>query len=1034
MKRFLFFITVFLVTTLSVVAQNTIKGRVVDTENEPLPGVSVSIKGTNKGAITDIKGAYTLSDVSKTDTLTFTFIGMLAEELPVGDQTEINLTLVPDFQDLEEVVVVGYGEQKRANLTGSVADINADKIEDIPSGNLSTALQGKMAGIKIGQVTGKPGASTSIQIRTTSSFSVVEAPLYVIDGVIYEDQTQFDLLDPSEIESISILKDASAAVYGSRAAAGVILVKTKKGKIGKPKITYSGSFGISRATSFPEMLSAYEHASMLNYLYENDSVYRSEHTRYDTYTEDELDTFKTMDYNWLDNLWNKNAYVNRHTLNIQGGSENVKYFIGGSYYYQTGNLDNVYDKKYSFRSNIDAEIIDNLTANLSVSIGNTNSEDPFYYKESSTETLREVYKRLLTAPRWVPPVIDGKLVSNNMTDWQPYGVMQSGSYRSSYGNYSTISGALNYKIPKINGLSLNVQYSYSIKNGMGKKYSQDYSVYQFKGTGSHRHILTNEVYSSQEYTNKEQLEESSDKSTSYQLNTSINYSRSFGMHDINAVLVYEQAESEGNNFNITRYNSAVSGIDQMWAFNEANQISGSGATESGRLSYIGRLNYKYSSKYILEGTFRYEASQKFHPDNAWGFFPALSAGWIVSEENFFKNNISFVNFLKFRASAGRVGNDNIGTFQWKYLFSGNQTGALFGTSLTNALDPKNDGLSSPSITWQKSNYYNTGFDTKIFQNKIDFGVDYYYRFTYDILAERNSSLSSTAGIKNRPAENYGEMYATGFELQVGYNGQVGADFKYTVDGNFSWDKHMKTVVDQSPAAIGRWDDQTKNDPGNQPGLTCLGMIRNEEDLAKVREMYDSIGNEAVALGMLYYADIRGENYSEGPDGKINEYDRSTIAKYTSPPYNCGLSLGASWKGLSIDMTFTGEFGHKVFINKDEMVLPDENNNVFSFWNDYWTPENPNASMPRPYRYGQEEQISTFWMRNGTTLRLRTINVSYTLPSTFSNKLNISQTRVYFTTTNLWTIISPFDFKDPDVAKAYDYPMQRTFNVGVSITL
>jgi TonB-linked SusC/RagA family outer membrane protein len=1039
MRKSILIFTLILFITGQLFAQVTASGLVKDKSGEPLPGVNVIIKGTTQGTVTDGNGNYTISDVPAEGTLVFSFLGKANQEIVVGNQTKIDVIMEEDITNLDEVVVIGYGGVKRANLTGSVVDIKAEEIEDIPVSNLTTALQGRLAGVKIGQSTGKPGAATSFQIRTSSSYGEVsENPIFVIDGVIYDGirggQEKLDILDPSEIESISILKDASAAVYGARAAGGVVLIKTKTGEKGKTKINYSGSYGFAEAIKIPEMLSAYEHASMLNEIYDIEGT----HFAWDYYAEDELEYFKTVDYNWLDGLW-KSAGQNRHTLNVSGGSDKVRYFAGGSYYYETGNIDNLDVKKYSVRTNIDANITKDLVASLGLSINQRENKQPNYSEETQEGVLRDTYKQLLTTPRWVPPVIDGLPVDNDMVSWNPYGMMESGSYKSGRDNSANVIGALEYIVPFVKGLKLKVQYSYNQDNGKGKRYLQDYYIYNFPVAGTYRHIIVDTMPSTgigRLVNNRESLQEKTEYSKGYQLNTSVSYSREFGEHDLNALLVYEQSEFESSEFSTELTGAEIRGFDYMWAFNQANILNRSGASESGNLGYIGRLNYVYANKYIVEATFRYEASQVFHPDHRWGFFPAVSAGWVLSEENFFRNNVSVINFLKLRGSAGLVGNDGVRPFQWRHSYNTNTTGAIFGSELTNAIEAKNSGVITPSLTWQKSRSFNTGLDMRILESKVSFGVDYYYRLTYDILTDRGSSIPSTAGIENMPDENWGEMYAKGLEFELGYNGNITSNLKYFIKGIFSWDKHRKVVVFQNIATEGRWDDQRDHDPSNQPGWLCLGMIRTQEDLDAIlaENPEYTIDEKPPELGMLYYDDFRGENYSEGPDSVVNKWDKVILAEYTSPPYNYGISLGASWKGLSIDFTFKGEFGHKAFVSKDEQELPTATFNVFSWWADHWTMDNPNATYPRPYDYGLVKQHSNFWMRDGHTLRLTNMNISYNLPGKIASAWGIPQLRIYFTTNNLWTVISPFDYKDPNVSRAYDYPMMRTYNFGVSITL
>ncbi|MBN2275972.1 MAG: SusC/RagA family TonB-linked outer membrane protein, partial [Bacteroidales bacterium] len=882
---------------------------------------------------------------------------------------------------------------------------------------------------------------------------VTEEVLYVIDGVI-SDATAFNLLDASEVESISVLKDAAAAIYGARSAGGVVLVKTKRGKEGKPKFQYSGSYGVAQATKFPEMLSGLELATMYNDILDME-IYQRDHrvTRYDYFAEDELAYIDSIPgYNWIEELI-KPATTEKHTLNISGGGERVSYFVGGSYYKENGMIDMLDYARYSFRTNIEANITKSITANFGLNYSYHDKLEPNFSTDNSG-VLREIYKQALTAAPWIPVSIDGKPVDNFVTS-NPLALFQSGSYKNSYGNNIGIRAELQYQIPFIKGLNFSVQYSRDESNSRGKEYAQDYTSYVFSTTGSNRHIIVDTLPPRETdiNDNEEGLYESTAYSRNYQLNTALRYNKKYGAHDIAALLVYEQSENQADRiWTSLRQPASIDGYDYMWAFSADNVWSnGNSAGESGNLGFIGRLNYGYAEKYLMEATFRYEASQKFHPDNRWGFFPAVSAAWVTSEENFFKNNISFINFLKFRGSFGIVGNDNLpSAFTWIPTFTGDATGPIFGNQLTSAIEARNGLVYVPSVHWQETNSYNIGMDLRLWRSQIRTSVDYYYRHTYDVF-NRRTNIPAIVGLsanQRPPEENYGEASATGLEFELGYEGKTG-NLGYSIDAIFSWDKTRELKLFQNPAVEGSWKDDRYNDPSNQPGYVALGIMRTQEQLDEWMAKYPNytINDQELELGMIYYEDVRGEEYIDSttgkiaylpPDGKITSDDVTIIAKYTSPPYHYGFTLGLSWKGLNINGTFTGVFGHKVFISKDEQTTPDpsleEIKNVFSFWSDYWTEENPDAAYPRPYEYGLAGQNSTFWMRNGHTLQLTTFKLSYNLPAKLSKRIGIPEFRFYFTSRNLWTIINPFDHKDPSISRGYDYPLMRTFNFGVNITL
>lgn len=551
----------------------------------------------------------------------------------------ISATLQEDTKTLDEVVVVGYGTQKKVNLTGSVASINSEVIENVPAANLSSALSGRLAGVNITQTAGKPGGGSSLSIRADGTWNST-TPLYVIDGVV-RDKFAFDGLDASEVESLSVLKDgASAAIYGSRAANGVILVNTKKGKQGKPTINYTGSIGIEEATKIPDMFNAYEQALYVNASLRNDQVPEGD-TQY--YADDELEYLKNHSYDWIDETW-KSPVVTRHSLNVNGGNDKVRYFIGGNYYYETGSFDNLNFKKYSIRSSVEANITKDLKASLSFNTDTRNDHKPYWKWDNDNDNMNNLYNGLLRRGIFAP-YIDGK-PNGTYLKWHPMEVLNgnSGYNKKRYSNYE-INVALQYDVPFVKGLSLKLTYNKYERHTFIKQFSRPYDLYVFKTTGSHNHIQTNELDYITTRDDGDFLYESYTNNNSYQLNAMATYNRTFGKHDINALFVYEQYEGNTDWISGQRNYFISSAVDQLFAGSsdpKDSTVDGSGS-ESGRLSYVGRLGYTYDNKYLVEASFRYDGSVNFAPKHRWGFFPSASLAWRISEENFFKNNIRFID-------------------------------------------------------------------------------------------------------------------------------------------------------------------------------------------------------------------------------------------------------------------------------------------------------------------------------------------------------------------------------------------------------
>ncbi|MEP4531667.1 MAG: TonB-dependent receptor [Cyclobacteriaceae bacterium] len=1025
-------------------------------DDEGLPGVTISIKGTTQGTTTDIDGYYQIN-VSEENILVFSFIGYKTTEIQVNGKTTLDVELPQDIEALEEVVIVGYGEQKKANLTGAITTVDPEEIEDLPVGNLSLALVGKLAGVQVNRSgTGIPGTPSRLVVRDESASGMSRQVLYVIDGVIYSDAVGgirepgpsgaeiFNRLDPSEIESISILKDAAASVYGARGSGGVVLVKTKRGKSGKLKFNYNGSVGIGQPTRIPEMLSGPQHAQIWNASLDIRKSLGQRPSATDYFDENEMAIINANDYDWLDGLY-KEAVTYRHSMNVSGGTENIRYFVAGNYYLETGNYDNLWYKRYGIRSNLQYYVNKSLTLGLSMNISEGNRKSPNYDPGSGNTgegVLRDWYKRPLTASKWVPPTYNGLPVNNGT--WNPYGLLQSNNYKTSGSNNTNLRMNLDYEMPFINGLKFNTMISYNIDNSVSNTFGQDYLTYNFYNASGE---FISENPSSILISNSEGIREQYEGGKNYQWDIGLNYNRSFDNHNVSGTIVYEQAQGSSRGFNVQKLTADIRGFNYLWAFQNSGIVANGLYSNLARWSVIGRLNYDYKGKYLFESSFRSESSTKFAPAERKGIFPAASVGWVISEEPFFYDNIELIDFFKVRFSAGLVGNDYVGAFEWKPAFTAGEQGPIFGTgdgAISNAIKARKDGFVVPSRTWAKTKNYNMGIDLSAFDNRFSMSAEYYYALTYDAFVS-NSQVPYELGNAKPPLENYKESFSTGYEFQIGYNHEFSSDMKLSLDANFSSRRSRPLKLYQNADVIGTWADELLNDDSNQPGYIALGIIRTDEDLAKVQAMYPTIPSNGqdipVAKGMIYYADVGGPNYSNVPDGKLDGNDRRIIAEYTTPPYSYGFSLGYSLKAFRLNANFGGVFGHKEFIQKDEQVVDTGSNSVvtptastFGWWGDYWTEENPDAKLPRPAYYGFDGQVSTFWMRNGHTLRLNNVTFSYQMPEKIATKMKLSNMRFYTSVTNVWTIISPYDWKDPAVSRAFDYPLVRTTSLGLSFSI
>jgi TonB-linked SusC/RagA family outer membrane protein len=995
-----------------------ISGRVFHENSESIIGANIQVKGTTLGTITDIDGAFNL-DVPENAILVISYIGFKTQEIQIKKNTQLEIILKEDIDMLDELVVVGYGSQKKVNLTGAVSSVNTEEINDVPTGSLSNALSGRVAGVLVTQSGGKPGAGSSIQIRAQGTWNNAD-PLYVIDGVI-RDKFAFDGLDANDVENLSVLKDAaSSAIYGARAANGVVLITTKKGNRGKPTVNYSGTFGLSDAIEIPETQNAYEQARFIN---DNLIVgeVASDDQRY--YTDDELAHFKNNSYSWLDEAWEQ-PMLTKHALNVAGGNDRVRYFIGGSYYQESGSFENLEFKKHTLRANIEANVTDDLIVSLNLSTDVRNDDKPYWRWDNDNDTMSDLYKALLFRTAQVPPYVNG-LPTGSFVEWHPLEIIgdETGYNNKKHSSYDATI-ALEYNVPFVKGLSLKFTYNKYDRHTFIKQFNRPYTLYEFEMTGEHNHIITDKVKSTRVKSHGDYLYEKYDTQSTYQLNGVINYAASFGKHDIGGLFVYEQSEGNVNWFDGTRNYFISSTVDQLFAGSSDSKnstLNGSGS-ETGRISYVGRLNYAYDHKYLFEASFRYDGSLNFAPQNRWGLFPSGSAAWRISEEDFFKENIQFVDYLKLRASAGLLGNDAVGGWQWLQSYK-LVDGAQFGT-LSNGLEA--NVIPNEDITWEKSLTYNIGIDAGFLKNKLMFNLDMFYKNTYDILGTRVASLPTTFGA-SMPEENYAEIDARGFEVELAYADKIGESFSYYVKGNLGYATN-KLIAKDEAENLRPYQTELGYNTDRQMGYVADDIIRTEADLNALPSGYTIFG-VAPELGMLNYRDIRGAN-SDEPDGKIDEHDKDWIINHKTAPINYGVTLGLSWNNFALDLFFQGVAGSERMIDyRGSQARPQETN--FAFWNDHWTPENIDAKYPRAGN-SQSDKESTFWVENSSFLRLKNANISYTMPKALVSSWNMDQIKFFVTGNNLLMLQNELGYYDPENSSILAYPLMRSYSLGVNI--
>ncbi|RNI31405.1 SusC/RagA family TonB-linked outer membrane protein [Rufibacter latericius] len=1017
-KRYLLVLPLLLFQVAVVLAQgHTVKGKVTDETGAGIPGATVLLKGTSTAAPTDADGSYTIQTPSGEGTLVFSFISYLTQEVAINNRTTIDVALRTDAKALDEVVVVGYGVQKKATVTGSISEVQGAALNRSPQPNVSNSLAGRVSGVIINNRGGEPGYDgAEIRVRglgTTGNNDV----LIVVDGVPGQ-IGGLDRLDPNDIESITVLKDASAAVYGNRAANGVILVTTKRGTTGKPTVSYNFNQGFSSATRLPKFADAATYASILN---EIDYYNNTAGGLNQRYTPEEIELFRNgsdpLNYpntNWLDEVLNSVALQNRQNLSVNGGTENVKYFASLGTVYQ----DALYKdgatkyKQYNFRTNLDANITDRFSVGLSLS---GRQEDRQFPQFGAGGIFWQTYRAYPFIPARYPNGLPSQGVEGGIN---PVMIVTDAAGLNK--NQRLIFNGIlrgRYDFGFVEGLSVDGFYSVDRGQSFTKSFVKPYLVYSYEGNDTYKPITVGEPKAS-----LSQIQENTNLTTA---NIKLNFERHFGDHGINAFVGYEQSENSLEHLEAGRRNfPTILTPELSQGGTGPNDRSNAGwSWVFSRRSYLGRIAYNYKEKYLAEVQMRADGTSNFPNDSRWGYFPGVSVGWRISEEGWFKNSLPFMNELKLRASYGELGNDNVGsnqfmnnyTFDNRYVIGGEVYPGLNLVKLAN-----------PSITWEVAQKTDVGV-SGIFLNNFNFEFIYFQQKRKHLLAYRNASVPNVTGIVNPfgsdalvPSENIGRVDNNGIEATLGFDKSAG-DFKYNISGNITYAKNKIVFKDEAPSILD-YQRETGGPINTSLLYRSIGIYRTQEDLDRYPHP------SGAKLGDLIY-----EDYNK--DGKITADDQVRTDLGNIPQIMYGLNLGAEYKGFDLSILFQGQAKVRQY------VLPDVglSGNFFSTWADNrWSPTNPNGSYPRvDTRTGSAVSgglfPSDFWLYNTAFLRLKNVELGYNLPSQLLSRIKIENVRVFANGFNLATFTKVKDF-DPETSSgnAQFYPQQRILNLGVNV--
>jgi TonB-linked SusC/RagA family outer membrane protein len=979
-----------------------------------------------------------------------------------------------------------------------------DEIQDLANGGLAASLSGLVNGLSVSGGDARPGENARIYIRDTNSLgdvgSTAQQPLFVIDGYIYPNDVKvgnssqnlgaeaFNNLDPSEVESISVLKDASAAVYGARAANGVVLVTTKKGKMGAPQVSYSGTFGFTDEFARPKMLSAYNYGRLYDAVAAADPTNTSLNKTTALFQADELEAMKSLNYDLLDKYWETGTTM-KHSVNVSGATDKVSYFGGLSYFDQDGNLGRLDYKRWNYRAGIDVKISKWLGANITVS-GDYGKKNKPLVKVGGSSAEKD-YNLLLTRPYYMPEAIgDYDIlaygVSNtekNQNQQYNYNVLQNnGDYSHGMNSNVDINGSLDYdfgwsKILK--GLKLKFTYSKSINTDKTNEYGSSFTLYKMLtrfGSGNHLYTPVGDEnyddyvnagnFTAYKLNNGNYLSRTMTRTDNYQVNFTAQYARDFGLHHIQGLFSIEKSEAESEyllgkreapyEFTTGQYNSATGEMSTQFT-----------RSESGTLSYIGRINYVYAEKYLFEFLLRSDASTKFAPENYWGVFPAASAGWIMSEEPWFKNNVKWVDFLKLRTSFGLTGRDNTAAWQWMQVYAQDANrGIVFGEGTGNDSSNritinKNNSAVNRDVHWDKDYKFNFGIDASVLDRRLSITFDAYREWNRQMLMNIAQTVPTTVGTQSA-AVNLGEMNNWGYELTLTWRDKIGKDFKYHIGINTGYSDNSVLNMDWERDYIYRQITKNHRSDIGTWGMQCLGMFRSFQD---IEEYFDKFGittymgmtKDKVRPGMLIYKDVRGAYDSAtgtyaGPDGIVDKDNDQVRLSDRSNPYGFTINFGADWKGLSLTGQFSASWGGYTTVPSDALSPSGslEYCNMPSFWN----PDNMyvyqdiydgsgnivmNANREAKYpnlAYASVNSVaSSFWRISSARVALDRLTIAYSIPSSWVKLIGIQSARINVTGQNLINFYNPYPdhFTSPMAGNYGNYPVLRKFTVGVNLS-
>jgi TonB-linked SusC/RagA family outer membrane protein len=998
---FLCFMTI---SQLSAAMQQVkIAGTVTGKDGTPIPGVNVVVTGTIQGTMTDIAGKYSFEVPPGSKSLTFSFIGMEPQEIRIGTLTQINVTMVESAIGLDEVVVVGYGTQKKVNLTGSVASVSTDALENRPITQTSQALAGLISGVSVSQPSGRPGYdAASISIRGLGTFSGAgNNPLVLVDGLA----SDMDQVDPSNIKSISVLKDAaSAAIYGTRAANGVILIETKRGQKGKLQVAYDNYVGWQKVTALPEFVNSGDYAT-----YKNEAAVNMGQAK--PYTDDQIakyrdgsdpDNYPNVPH--LKNLLNSGSgFQTNHNISFLGGDENNSYRFSLGYLDEDGIVAKNNYKKYNFALNFDSKILENLRLKVDLS---GNSRDVTEPRHSEGDMMHMINYTGREPSIYAGLKSDGTYGYQDNYGWEAW--LNSNSFNNNLSKYFQGGAELSWELLK--GLTLSGKAGYIYNNYTNNSFVAEVVFDQYKTVGPNN------------------LSVNSGDNSLLTLQSLLQYAKKIDRHNFSALAGFSQESYRQDWTTASRDHFPNNSLFELNAGASTNMQSYGSASEWALRSYFGRLNYSFNEKFLFEANARYDGTSRFPEKGRWGLFPSFSAGWRVSEESFIKDNAQWINSLKIRASWGELGNQNIGEYPYQSVMALGQDYPLGGSLSSGA---RINTLANSDITWESTKVTDIGVDLSILKGKLSMVFDYFDKTTSGILY--NITVSQILGM-SPSAVNAGEVKNTGFEFLLNYQASI-KDFKIGIIPNFSYfnNRVTKLATVKQDIAQGLFIGEPL---GSIYGYVADGLFKDAADVSTYpTQPY------AAEPGFVRYKDISGPNGV--PDGVVDAtYDRKVIGS-TVPKYSFGATFTADYKGFDFSILLSGLGGFEKQIGAYQAFAFMNGGNIQQWQVDgRWTTENPDPNAKyiklTSLNLGSGTTMtSTYWNRDASFLRLKNLQLGYSIPNSIIQKLNVSKVRVFFSGQNLLVLSHFYKGWDPEMYQYTTdhspyYPLTAIYTFGINV--